>query len=67
MLMGNTEGSILSEPIQVVNLKQYWISGRQRDDHFNDILGVRVLAPTNSLYNSFMWPMKKEDGLHAHE
>ena len=34
---------------------------------FYDILGVRVLAPTNSLYNSSMWPMEKENGLHAHE
>lgn len=65
--MGNTEGLILSEPIQIVNLKQYWTSGSQRDDHFSDILGVRVLVPTNSLYNSSMWPMEKEDDLHACE
>ena len=67
MLMGNTEGSILSEPIQIVNLKQYLLSGSQRDDHLSDILGVRVLVPTNSLYNSSMWPMEKEDDLHAGE
>lgn len=61
--MGNME---LSEPIQVVNLKQYWMSGGQRDDHFSDVLEVGVLVPKNSLYNSPVWPMEKEDGLLAH-
>ena len=56
----------LPEPIQAVNLKQYWMSGGQRDNHFNDILEVGVLVLKNSLYNSPVWPMGKEDGLLAH-
>ena len=54
----------LPKPTQVVNLKQYRIPGGQKEitTLMSDMLEAGVVVPTNSLYDSPVWPVKKADG-----
>lgn len=51
----------LTEPTQVVDLKQYRTPGGQKEviTVISDLLDAGGLVPTDSLYNSPVWPVRK--------